>query len=289
MARPVVSTFGAMLRERGRARPTTPCPKPHHLLALALALGPSSSLALPPTKLTDVMRRRSRVRRLVASLGTALSNLVAIAAPEGCAACDESTSVGSLFCAVCERLALPLPEGATLSDGKPVVALGTYGGPLREAIRHFKYGNRPDLARPFGERLASALGSSILPPDTVFVPVPLHRKRLAERGYNQSALVAAVVAGRLGQKMTARALVRTRATAEQANLLRADRLRNVAGAFKTLATFHGRSVVVVDDVVTTGATVNACIRALENAQNRVIAVAALGLRTRDEPALEKHG
>ncbi len=197
--------------------------------------------------------------------------------------------MGSLFCTVCEPLAPGLSVRGTLSDGKPVVALGTYGGPLREAIRRLKYGNRPDLARPFGERLAHAVGAVILPPDVVFVPVPLHRARLAERGYNQSALVAAVVAGRLGRKATARAIVRTRVTAEQANLLRADRLRNVAGAFETFATFQGRSVVLVDDVVTTGATVNACIRALESAGNRVMAVAALGLRTRDQPTLEKHG
>jgi ComF family protein len=229
------------------------------------------------------------VQRLARLVVTAFSNLVAIAAPERCAACDESTSVGSLFCAVCEQLAPGLAERVTLSDGTPVVALGTYGGPLREAIRHLKYGNRPDLARPFGERLARAADAGMLPPDAVFVPVPLHRKRLAERGYNQSALVAAVVAGRLGRKSTARALVRTRVTAEQANLLRADRLRNVAGAFETIATFHGRSVVLVDDVVTTGATVHACIRALESARNRVIAVAALGVRTRDQPTLEKRG
>ena len=92
------------------------------------------------------------------------------------------------------------------------------------------------------------------------MPVPLHPRRLAERGYNQASLLAVEVAGNLAAPLAATALARVRNTSQQALLDREGRLRNVAQAFRVRApkAVRGRHVVLVDDVATTGATLGAC-------------------------------
>lgn len=98
----------------------------------------------------------------------------------------------------------------------------------------------------------------------VVVPVPLHPRRLAERGYNQSALLARAVAEQLDVPFAPRALERRRETAQQARLGRADRLANMAEAFdvRDALAVQSRNVLLVDDVLTTGATLLACRQAL---------------------------
>jgi ComF family protein len=145
----------------------------------------------------------------------------------------------------------------------PIVGAASFGGALATAIRRFKYNERPDLARPLGRMLRIAARDAGLRADLV-VPVPLHPRRLAERGYNQAALLAAHVAAELGAPLAARGLTRLRHTEQQAQLTRGDRLSNTAGAFRARAPdrVRGRAVVLVDDVATTGATLEACRAAL---------------------------
>jgi ComF family protein len=154
------------------------------------------------------------------------------------------------------------------------MASGAYGGPLARAIHALKYEGRPDLAAPLGRRLSRAVARHTLGP-ALLVPVPIHPRKLAERGYNQSALVAHTLGRELRWQVRERALRRARDTRAQARLGRGDRLSNVKGALIEREPLEGRLVVLVDDVVTTGATASACKEALARAGATVIAVAAV--------------
>ena len=197
------------------------------------------------------------------SLVHALVEIVAwVVAPNGCAACDAPIPARIAFCASCARTVVEAP-----SEGAAHVAPFLYGGALAQAITRFKYERRVDLARPLAGLLARALGPLAERPPGVVVPVPLHRARLVERGFNQSALLARSVARALDAQFAPRALERTRDTAKQATLDRTARQANVARAFTVRApgAVAGRRVLLVDDVRTTGATLRACAEALATA------------------------
>jgi len=202
-----------------------------------------------------------------------LAPLLRLLAPPACAACDVGLPDDGLLCASCD--AEPTPYMAELADGPLLVAAGPYEGGLAEAIRRMKYGARPDLARPIGTRVAAALRAAKLEEPACLVPVPLHPRRLAERGYNQSALVATRMARVLGWPVQCLGLARERDTAHQAALERRDRLVNVVDAFVAHVALTGQRVVLVDDVVTTGATALACTAALRLCGARVVAIAAV--------------
>lgn len=155
-----------------------------------------------------------------------------------------------------------------------VYCYGAYEGTLRELIHLFKYGRIRTLALPLGERLASAI-----PWDQRFdliVPVPLHWRRRFQRGFNQAALLAASVARRYSAPVVA-AVRRRRSTAAQAGLSNSKRRANVAGAFVVCRPREvaGRRILLVDDVMTTGATASACAAALKRAGARHVAVLTL--------------
>jgi ComF family protein len=195
-----------------------------------------------------------------------LLDLLATAlAPARCAACDVHVARRAVFCPACasttERAPDPQPDPRAL-------AAFVYGGAIASAITRFKYESRPDLARPLGDLFWSA----VVPHanglrDVILVPVPLHATRLAERGYNQAALLANRVAGRLGAPVRAMALARTRDTPRQATRGRSERLSNVTNAFvvREPRAVAGRTVLLVDDVRTTGSTLQACADALTQA------------------------
>jgi len=133
---------------------------------------------------------------------------------------------------------------------------------LREAIHRFKYQNMRGLAEPLGELLASYVVEHSLPA-SVLVPVPLHPARLAERGYNQAALLAREMGRRLDLPVVENSLLRVRATRQQVGLNAEERQANVAGAFACRdAQLAGQQVLLIDDVYTTGATLTACGAAL---------------------------
>jgi ComF family protein len=211
------------------------------------------------------------MRLPVASLAFEL--FASLLAPPRCAACDSCVAALTVFCSGCAATV----ERARVDDPRAIAAF-VYGGAVARAIARFKYEQRPDLARPLGDLLwralepyAPALG------DAVVVPVPLHRARLVERGFNQSALLARRIARRLGAPLRPLALARVRNTPQQAALDRQGRIANVANAFcaRAPASLRGRPVLLVDDVCTTGATLGACARALLEAHASWVALAVV--------------
>jgi ComF family protein len=207
------------------------------------------------------------VRALVALLLRAL-------APPRCAACDAALARDVVFCPACACTVRPAAATPGSGPVDAILAAALYGGALERAVHRFKYERRPDLARPLGHLVRAALRSARDRVDLV-VPVPLHPRRLADRGYNQAALLAAHVAAELGAPHAPRALVRVRATRQQARCTRVERLANVERAFAVRpgASVAGRVVALVDDVATTGATLDACAIALREAgAARVVAV-----------------
>jgi ComF family protein len=199
------------------------------------------------------------------SLFRALGGFAAeVIAPRGCAACDDALAARAVFCAAC---------AATLVlDGEQVGgvwAATAYGGALSTAVHRLKYEGRGDLGAQLGELLRRV---DVGPFDRV-VPVPLHPSRLAERGFNQAALLARPIAD--ARPFGAGDLERTRATPQQMKLPRAERLRSVVGAFRAGRRVASARVLLIDDVVTTGATFAACEAALLEAGARSVTCLAL--------------
>lgn len=176
------------------------------------------------------------------------------------------------FCAACRTPFLndfPLDEngvcglcraGARGFDA--AYCFGAHEGPLREMIHLFKYGRMKGLGAGLGKLLWNAL-----PVDEAFdvvVPVPLHWRRRWSRGFNQADVLARIIARRRGVKVM-RALGRRRATDTQAELSNPKRRLNVAGAFRVKKPVAGLRILLVDDVMTTGATASACALVLKRA------------------------
>lgn len=142
---------------------------------------------------------------------------------------------------------------------------GSYEGTLRELIHLYKYAGIETLARPLADLLVSAL--PLEERFDVVIPVPLHWRKKWQRGFNQAELLARAIGRRRGAPVL-RALARARFTQTQAGLSNTDRRKNVAQAFRcrrAVETLRGKRVLLIDDVMTTGATAAACARALKQA------------------------
>ena len=194
--------------------------------------------------------------------------------PPACAGCGQplpswrAISVALERCAACRRRPPAFDRGIVACD---------YQGELRAIVHAFKYDRRRSLARPLGRLLRDAGGPVLADADAV-VPVPLHVWKRVQRGFNQSADLARTL-----DLPVYRLLRRTRATRAQAGLTPNQRRRNVAGAFALAvwpwrsapADVAGRTLVLVDDVMTTGATLDACARVLKRAGAREVRVLTL--------------
>lgn len=147
-------------------------------------------------------------------------------------------------------------------------AAARFSDVARELVHLLKYGDRLDLAAPLGGWMARA-GRELLADADALVPVPLHWSRLFQRRYNQSAMLAREVSRRAKLPVEDDILLRTRATRPQVGLARKERARNVQGAFAIAPgariRVKGKKLVVIDDVLTSGATADACARILRRA------------------------
>lgn len=197
--------------------------------------------------------------------------LLDLALPARCPGCGRE---GEPICGDClpdldVRLARPagVPIGLPAALPRPLVQLewaAPFSGTARRALHALKYAGERRLATPLGEAAARRWARAGAGGDLI-VPVPVHAERARERGYDQAVLLAAVVADRLGLPM-APLLERHRRTIAQFELDRVHRGANVAGAFRVRRDAGrapaGRWIVLVDDVMTTGATLAACGAAL---------------------------
>jgi ComF family protein len=213
--------------------------------------------------------------------------------PPRCLGCGEDVARAGALCSTCwQQINFVAPPhcvccgrpfefaadpdsrcGPCLADPPPFSRARTvmqYDDASRGMLLAFKHGDRTDAADGFARWLGRA-GAELLtgPGEPLLVPVPLHRWRLFARRYNQSALLALALARQSGLTAVPDLLVRRRSTPSQGGLSRSGRARNVAGAFtirpRHRSTVTGRRIVLVDDVLTTGATVRECTRVLLHA------------------------
>lgn len=222
------------------------------------------------------------------SIAGVASQVVDLVLPPGCPACGTATADLGLLCARCwARLDLlapplcaiygtPLPhelgEGSlsplAISDPPPFRRSRSavlHGEVSRRLVGGFKYGDRMERARPLAAMM-SAAGRELLADAEILVPVPLHRRRLRARRYNQAGLLAQALAHAAQLPWSPDVVERARPTRQQVGLTAGERDRNVRGAFRVPAErsgrVAGRRVLLIDDVYTTGATVRAATRAL---------------------------
>lgn len=222
------------------------------------------------------------------TLRRSLGAVLDVALPPVCAACREPLGEGAGLCAscwsrlsfiappFCPRLGIPfvydpgpgvlsMEAAATPPSYHRARAAVRYDDIARELVHALKYGDRLDLAPVMGRWMARA-GAELLADADALVPVPLHWRRQWARRVNQSAALAAAIGRQSGVGVVTGALRRARATPQQVGLSKAERATNVQGAFRVVparrAEITGRRLVLVDDVLTSGATVEACAKAL---------------------------
>ncbi len=181
-----------------------------------------------------------------------------------CGAPVEGRPAHAFVCSVCQH-ARPAFDKTR--------AAGRFHGALRDQVHQFKYAHALWLKHDLTDLLHGCLLAHFSPAAVdVVVPVPLHPVRLRERSYNQAAVLAQALARRIDRRFDGRSLVRVRKTDSQTRLDAAHRRMNILGAFDVARPewVTGRCVLLVDDVMTTGATLNECARALKKAGARTV-------------------
>lgn len=212
-----------------------------------------------------------------------LADLLDLVLPQTCAGC---AAPGQALCARCCALLAdprrhrpdPCPAGLP-----PLVTAAVYAGPVRAALLGHKEHGRLGLARPLGRALAGAV--ALLGADAVLVPVPSAGRAVRERGHDHARRLAAATAREAGLRSRP-LLVQARRTADQAGLDAGQRAANLRGALQARRRLDGLPVLLVDDVVTTGATLAEAARALRAAGADVRGAAVVAATLRTSPALE---
>ena len=220
--------------------------------------------------------------------------LLDILFPPACVACGLVLEEG-FFCEDCELQVEPLASPRCPRCAEPMAAPEeacarcrlypppfvrafapfTHSGPVAHAIHLFKYEDHPELAAPLAAVTVRDAEDFLKDAPRVVCGLPLHRRRFHERRYDQAELLAAEVCRLTGRTHLAGALQRTRATRRQVGLTEAEREANVHGAFRATRPLEGAAVLLVDDVLTTGATARAAAAALREGGAGEIQVLAI--------------
>ncbi len=223
--------------------------------------------------------------------------------PPACPLCSRTLPIdwSDIFCADClagfrpvpeahcPRCALPFAGAATTPHlcgrctSQPpayvrIYSVGLYEQSVRRAIHQFKFNQKISLDRPLGTLLEQAIDAD-LELDLV-IPVPLHRKRLQQRSYNQALLLAREFARIRKLNVATDLLIKVRETPPQQGLTAREREKNLQGSFELQAGINGKRVLLVDDVMTTGATVSACSRLLMAGGAAAVSVGVIGRAAR---------
>lgn len=226
-----------------------------------------------------------------ATITAAARHGIELVYPPQCVTCEAATATPFSLCVncwnameliarpYCERLGTPFQVDFGAGMLSPVAiadpprfdrarAVARHQGTARELVNRLKYGERLDLSRLMAKMMVQA-GREVLDDAELLVPVPMYRFRLWRRRYNQAALLANTIAGITGIPVSLDALQRVRHTRPQVGLGRSERQKNLVGAFKVPEQCQnliaGRRVIVIDDVRTTGSTLNACAHILRKA------------------------
>lgn len=203
-----------------------------------------------------------------------------------CPLCQRATS--GAFCPACQRRLLQCQRSPAWKSvsGLPIFAWGRYEGALKQAIAALKYYNQPQLAEPLGHWMAQAWATQAAGiRSAIVVPIPMHRQKQQQRGFNQAAKLAESFCLSTGLTLTSKGLTRVRATEAQFNLSIAARQQNLKDAFCLGTALAKQSpnhpVFLLDDIYTTGATVQAAAQTLRahNIQVKGIIVLAMAERT----------
>ncbi len=199
--------------------------------------------------------------------------------------------VGDNICASCGRLhPFPIARCARCHQENDeslrwVRAATLHQGVVREALHGLKYQQQPELASSLAPYLVAAFAKTpwlqVRQQLAAVIPVPLHAERLRERGYNQAELLAKNFARHVGLPLQPSWLTRTRVTHTQVGLNAQERQENMAGAFIASPAVVGKSILLIDDVYTTGATLRACASAARQAGASIVYALALALPVHD--------
>ena len=194
--------------------------------------------------------------------------LLDFAYPPHCAVCEADIEAAELLCGSCWAEIVPRRPRSRAEDRgrgfEQVVALGSFTGALQQAIYALKFRNQVRLGRALGERMGQCLAEQLAPLDCL-LPVPLHPARQRERGFNQSAEIAAGLGAALGVPVCYGIVRRRKNTRQQALLSAEERRANLRGAFAPMAALpKSVRIGIVDDVWTTGETMVACAQAVES-------------------------
>lgn len=195
--------------------------------------------------------------------------------PPKCIFCNKILNFGAKLY-ICEdcHTKIPYMKNGSIKHIKAnnyyddIICICEYSGIIKEALIRYKFFNRPSFGRTFAQLVYDRINEM---PDwgkvDIIISVPLHRKKEQKRGYNQSHLISKQLGGLLGIEVNRTLLIRTKNTDSQSLLNRGERLQNVKDAFQVtdINSVNGKSILILDDILTTGTTLNECCKVLKNA------------------------
>ena len=236
---------------------------------------------------------KNAIQDFVSSFKKQCDGLLTLLYPRRCPACDAPVPYGQMICRQCEKACVPIVEGYCMKCGKPLHnsrmeycgdcvrkthrfargrAVFVYQGAIVKSLYRFKYGHRQEYAAYYGKVAATQLGEELkMLGAQLLVPVPLHPKRYAKRGYNQAAVFANALSEHLHIPVCENAVVRVKNTIPQKLLDEQGRQNNLKKAFKVgQNVVKSKVIIVIDDIYTTGSTIDAVSDVLYRAGARKV-------------------